>query len=89
MIFLQNAQSQSTLSSSQSTLWQNGADGAASHPKASELLRVLNLPLHTGRLRSDETGVRVPLLRFCACGYSSNVTELWCVYLFKSKFLKK
>lgn len=76
MVFLQNAQSQSTLSSSQSTLWQNGADGAASHPKASELLRVLNLPLHTGRLRSNETGVRVPLLRFCACGYNSNVTEL-------------
>lgn len=46
---LQNTQSLSTLSSSsQSTLWQNGADGAAFRPKASELLRALNLPVHTG-----------------------------------------
>ncbi|TNN02332.1 hypothetical protein fugu_009819 [Takifugu bimaculatus] len=32
---------------SRSALWHNGADGAASHPEVSELLRVLNLPLHT------------------------------------------
>lgn len=59
---------------SQCTLWQNGADGAASHPQASELLRVLNLPQHTGTLRSDETVVGVHPLPFCDCGYSFNTT---------------
>lgn len=74
---LQNAQSQSqsTLSSSQSALWHNGADGAASHPEVSELLRVFNLPLHTGTLRADQTWQRVLLLRFCACGDISNATD--------------
>lgn len=72
---LQNAQSQSTLSSSQSALWHNGADGAASHPVVSELLRVLNLPLHTGTLRADQTRRRVPLLSFCTCGNIFNATD--------------
>lgn len=65
---LQNAQSQFTLSSSQSALWHNGADGAASHPEVSELLRVLNLPLHTGTLRADQTRRR-------ACGNIFNTTH--------------
>lgn len=84
---LQNAQSQSTLSSSQSALWHNGADGAASHPEVSELLRVLNLPLHTGTLRADPTRRRVPLLRFCACGNIFNATDC-CLGYFSIAMIK-
>lgn len=48
LCFLQNTQNKFTFSSSQSALWNNGADNVASHPEASALLQSLNLPQHTG-----------------------------------------
>lgn len=48
LYFLHNTQNKFNFSSSQSALWNNGADNTASHPEASPLLRSLNLPQHTG-----------------------------------------
>lgn len=83
-----------TFPSSQSALWNNGADSAASHQEASALLRSLNLPQHTGMFSVEQTGLRICSVFLPLCWhffpvYYDPMVDVFLLFFWHNKIKRK